>query len=68
MDWIDVIKPLLSTALSSSAIDKPRQHQQIDNKLSVTPGIEPETAESGSANAIYPLHSFAQRCNDDEQI
>ena len=33
MDSIDVIKPPLSTALISSAVDKPWQKRQLENKL-----------------------------------
>ena len=40
MGSTDIIKPLLSTALSSSTVDKPRQHQ----KTLGMPGIKPRTA------------------------
>ena len=65
MDSIDIIKPLLSTPLSSNNIDKPRQHRQLDNKLLGTPGIDPGSAGSRSANVIHcamqPPHQFPLR-------
>ena len=39
MGSIKIIKPLLSTALSSSAVDKPRQHQQFSLKKVANAGI-----------------------------
>ena len=53
MDSSYVNKPLRSTALCSSDNEKPRQHQQIENELSWTPGIKLRTPGSGSANAIH---------------
>ena len=53
MGSIEIIKPLLSTALSSSTVDKLWQHKQLVNKLSGASGIEPGAAKSRSANAIH---------------